>query len=227
MVFAIIVAAGQGVRMQGPVRKQYLMLGVRPILAHTLLVFDACDRIDEIVVVIPKDDADSCRETLIDPLGLGKKIHLVFGGAERQDSVYNGLQALPKKAHTVVIHDGVRPFVRPEEIAACIDGAQEFGACILGLPVSDTLKRVDQSNRIKKTLDRDKLWLAQTPQVFRYDLICNAHKIARTNGYSATDDALLVERLGVDFKMITGSKNNIKITTHQDLVLARAILMDS
>jgi len=224
MVSAIIVAAGQGIRMNDAVRKQYLMIGDRPIIAHTLLAFDICDRIDEIVVVIPKDDVDYCNKTLIAPLGLKKKTHLVFGGVERQDSVYNGLLALDQKTYTVVIHDGVRPFVQSQEIAACIDGAEESGACILGLPVSDSLKRVGESGRIDKTLIRNNIWRAQTPQVFRYELIRNAHETARKDRFSATDDALLVERLGIDVKIISGSKNNIKITTRQDLALAQAIL---
>jgi len=223
-VSAIIVAAGKGLRMKGDVRKQYLLLGGRPILSHTLLVFDACDRIDEIFVVIAAEDFDFCRKNVILPLDLQKKINLVSGGDRRQDSVCNGLEALSPKTDLVVIHDGVRPFVGPEELAACINGAQESKACILGIPASDTLKHVDESGVIKETLARDNIWQAQTPQVFQYNLILRAHETARRDEFCGTDDALLVERLGIDVKMIVGSKNNIKITTREDIAVAQAIL---
>ena len=131
---------------------------------------------------------------------------------------------LDDKTDTVVIHDGVRPFISSEQIAACIIGAKETGACILGVPASDTLKRVGKSGIIEKTLARDDVWLAQTPQAFKYHLILKAHEMALQDGYIGTDDALLVERLGVSVKMINGSKSNIKITNREDLKLARALL---
>ena len=134
---------------------------------------------------------------------------------------------MSQKTDTVVIHDGVRPFVRPEELAACIAGVEETGACILGIPVSDTLKHMGKTGHIEKTFARDNVWLAQTPQVFKYEFILKAHEKARRDGFRGTDDALLLERLGVDVKIIPGSKTNIKITTPQDLVLAEAILMAS
>jgi 2-C-methyl-D-erythritol 4-phosphate cytidylyltransferase len=210
--------------MNQDVPKQYLSLEGRPILGHTLLVFDSCDRIDEVLVVIAAEDFDFCRQNVISPLHLQKRIRLVAGGDRRQDSVYNGLKALDQNADLVVIHDGVRPFVKPEELVACIDGAIQFNACILGIPASDTLKRVDQAGIISETLARDNIWLVQTPQVFKYDLILKAHEAARKDGVSGTDDAFLAERLGSQVRMITGSKNNIKITTREDLVAARAIL---
>ena len=208
---AIIVAAGKGVRMKDPVRKQYLDLGGRPILAHSLMAFDACDEIESIFLVVPKEDVDYCQKNILPSLELKNKVKIIFGGARRQDSVYNGLQALDKKTSTVVIHDGVRPFIQPEDIAACILGAKDSGACILGIPVSDTLKRVGKSGIIEKTLDRDDVWLAQTPQAFQYDLIIKAHEKARQDGYGSTDDASLLDRLGINVKMIIGSRSNIKI----------------
>lgn len=223
-VSAIIVAAGKGIRMNHSVRKQYLLIADRPVLGHTLMVFDACELVDEVFVVISKEDSDFCQDTLIPPLNLKKKINLVSGGTERQDSVYNGLLALSPKTDTVVVHDGVRPFVGPEELTACITGAEETGACILGIPAGDTLKHVGKTGRIEKTLARDNIWLAQTPQVFKYELILRAHETARRDGFRGTDDALLLERLGIDVKIIPGSKTNIKITTPQDLALAEAIL---
>ncbi|MEE8432332.1 MAG: 2-C-methyl-D-erythritol 4-phosphate cytidylyltransferase [Candidatus Desulfatibia sp.] len=224
MVSTVIVAAGKGLRMNHSVPKQYLLIAGRPVLGHTLLVFDACELIDEVFVVVSEEDFGFCQNTLIAPLNLKKKINLVRGGTERQDSVYNGLRALSPKTDTVVIHDGVRPFVGPEELAACITAAEETGACILGIPVSDTLKHVEKSGHIEQTLARDNIWMAQTPQVFQYELILKAHEAARRDGFRGTDDALLLERLGIDVKIIPGSKTNIKITTPQDLALAEAIL---
>jgi 2-C-methyl-D-erythritol 4-phosphate cytidylyltransferase len=224
MVSAIIVAAGKGVRINDTIRKQYLDLAGRPILAYSLMAFDACDKIESIFLVVPEEDLNYCQKSILSLLKLQKKVNLVPGGAQRQDSVYNGLQALDNKTDTVVIHDGVRPFIRSEQLTACIIGAKETGACILGVLASDTLKRVGKSGIIEKTLARDAVWLAQTPQAFQYDLIIKAHEKARQDGYSGTDDALLVERLGVSVKMIKGSKSNIKITSREDLKLARAML---
>jgi len=223
-IAAIIVAAGKGLRMNKDVPKQYLALEGRPILGHTLLVFDTCNRIDEVFVVIPAEDFDFCRQNVITPLNLQKRIRLVSGGDRRQDSVYNGLKALDQKTDLVVIHDGVRPFVKSGELEACIDGAIQFGACILGIPASDTLKRVDGAGIIGETLARDNIWLVQTPQAFKYDLILKAHKAARRDGVSGTDDAFLAERLGIEVRIITGNKDNIKITTREDLAVAQALL---
>jgi len=223
MVSAIIVAAGKGARMKGRMRKQYLDLSGRPVLGHSIMTFDACSLIDEIFIVVPEEEIDYCQNNIASSLDLKTKIKLISGGVQRQDSVYNGLQAIDQKTDTVVIHDGVRPFIHPEDLAACISGAKDFGACILGIPVSDTLKRVNKSGIIESTLFRENIWLAQTPQAFRYGLIVKAHETARRDGYSGTDDASLVERLGKDVKIINGSKFNIKITTQEDLDVARAM----
>jgi 2-C-methyl-D-erythritol 4-phosphate cytidylyltransferase len=224
MVSAIIVAAGKGVRMNGTVRKQYMDLAGRPILAYSLMAFDECIKIDSIFLVIPEEDIEYCQKNILSLLKLKKKVNIVYGGSERQDSVYNGLKALDDKTDMVVIHDGVRPFINSEQIIACIIGAKETGACILGMPASDTLKRVGKSGIIEKTLARDAVWMAQTPQAFQYHLIIKAHEKAWQDGYIGTDDALLVERLGVSVKIINGSKSNIKITNREDLKLARALL---
>jgi len=224
MVSAIIVAAGKSIRMNDTTRKQYLDLAGRPILAYSVMAFDACDLIDKIFLVIPKEDIEYCRKNILSLLELKNGLDLVPGGEQRQNSVYNGLQAIDKKTDTVVIHDGVRPFIQPEQLESCILGARKFGACILGIPVSDTIKCVAKSGFIKKTLARDNIWLAQTPQAFKYELIIRAHETARRDGYTCSDDASLVERLGVDVRIISGSKNNIKITVREDLVVARAML---
>ena len=224
MVSVIIVAAGQGVRMNEALRKQYLSLAGRPILSHTLLVFDGCSGINEIFLVVPGEDLDFCYKHILLPLTPQKKIHLIPGGLERQDSVYNGLLAITDRKSIVVIHDGVRPLVQPGHITACINGARHYGACVMGIPAHDTLKRVSDSGWIDKTIKRDTIWLVQTPQAFQYERIVLAHERARKDGYFGTDDALLLERLGENVKMIQRSKYNIKITAREDLVLAKAIL---
>lgn len=226
MVSAIIVAAGKGIRMNDTTRKQYLDLAGRPILAHSVMVFDACALVDKIFLVIPKKDIEYCRNNILPLLKLKNGLELVPGGEQRQDSVYNGLKAISKKTDTVVVHDAVRPFIQLEELKSCILGSRKFGACILGVPVSDTVKRVGKSGFIDNTLIRNNIWLAQTPQAFKYELIIRAHETARRDGYTGSDDSLLVERLGIDVKIINGSKNNIKITVREDLVVARAMLKE-
>ena len=223
MVYALIVAAGRGVRLNDAVRKQYIPLGSRSILGNTLLAIKACDRIDEIILVVPEGDFEICENDILVPLAFQRKVHMVAGGPERQDSVYRGLLAVENKNSIVLIHDGVRPFVNAEQLAACIAEAQQSGACLLGIPAYDTLKHIDDSGYIEHTLKREKVWLAQTPQAFRYDVIIDAHENARREGFIGTDDASLVERLGGAVKVIPGSKLNIKITTREDLTLARAI----
>jgi len=224
MADAVIVAAGKGVRMNRPTPKQYIDLGGIPILLRTLLAFEKCVSIDKIILVVPEADIKFCNERIINPSEIRKKIITVAGGPERQASVYNGLLAVDEKKNIVVIHDGVRPFVSPSIIEECIREAVLNGACILGVPASDTLKLADDSGCIKKTLERDSVWLAQTPQAFEYSLIKRAHEKAGKEGFTGTDDALLVERLGERVRIIKGSINNIKITTPEDLSLARAML---
>jgi 2-C-methyl-D-erythritol 4-phosphate cytidylyltransferase len=223
MVSAIIVAAGKGARMKGTMRKQYLDLSGRPVLAHSIMAFDSCNLIEEIFLVVPKDDVEYCQKNILSLLDLKNQINLVHGGAERQNSVYNGLQSITKNTETVVIHDGVRPFIQPKDIKICIFGAKKYGACILGTPASDTLKRVDKTDIVETTLPRENIWLAQTPQAFQYDLILKAHETARRDGYVGTDDASLVERLGKDVKIINGSRFNIKITNKEDFAVVKAM----
>ncbi len=221
---AIIVAGGKGVRMKQAVRKQYIALGDTPVLARTLRVFDGCSAVGQIFLAVPKQDFEFCREKIISPLKLEKKITLVAGGKRRQDSVYNGLLAAGiSKCRMAVIHDGVRPFVRPEQIVECIDVAELHGACILGIPAFDTLKRAAESGCITKTLERGGVWLAQTPQAFLYSTIIDAHEQAKSDGFTGTDDASLVERIGGKVAIIPGSRYNIKITAPEDLELANAL----
>jgi 2-C-methyl-D-erythritol 4-phosphate cytidylyltransferase len=222
-VHAIIVAAGKGIRLKGALRKQYVAIDGVPILRHTLNKFDSCEQVDQIIVVVPKDDLDFCRNEILMSAKFQKDVMLIAGGVERQDSVYNGLKAVDSDGGIVLIHDGVRPFVRQEHLVACINGAAELGACILGIPAFDTVKKVNATNEITQTLKRDKLWLAQTPQAFQLKLIIKAHEAAKQEGFIATDDASLVERLGEIVKIIPGNRGNIKITNQEDLKLAQAL----
>jgi 2-C-methyl-D-erythritol 4-phosphate cytidylyltransferase len=224
MVSAIIVAAGRGIRMQSTLRKQYIKIAGLSILCHTLRAIDACDSVNEIILIVPGEDIDYCYNNIISSTNLSKKIKLVAGGAERSDSVYNGILAVKDFNSLVLIHDGVRPFIRPEEIDACISAAEDSGAAILGVPVHDTLKSVDDSGIIDKTLPRERVWLAQTPQVFKYSIIKDALDNAIKSNYSGTDDAFFVEHMGKIVKIVKGSRLNIKITTREDLQLAQAII---
>ncbi len=212
--------------MDDNVRKQYLLLDNRPLISHTIEVFDECNIIDEIFLVVPEEDFVFCNETILNQRNFQKKVSLVPGGAERQDSVYNGLLAIDNIIDNsiVVIHDGVRPFIRSEQLTECITCATDYDACIFGIPAYDTLKRVNSSRFIENTIERKDIWLAQTPQAFKYNLIRRAHENAIRTGISGTDDAMLVEQLGIKVRVVRGSRCNIKITTREDLLLARAMV---
>lgn len=221
---AIIVGGGKGLRMNSSTPKQFLKLKNLPVIAYSLEAFGACDRINEIYLVVSKREVEFCRETLLPSLGFAKPIHLVEGGLRRQESVYNGLLAMEDHEGVVVIHDGVRPFVKTSQITACITRAETSGACMLGMPVGDTLKRVGPSQMIEETIPRDNMWQAQTPQAFQYAIIRSAHDRAAGEGFAGTDDASLVERYGGKVKVIKGSAGNIKITLPEDLIMAEALL---
>ena len=223
-VWAVIVAAGQGRRMENAVRKQYHEVAGLPVVTHTLRVFDTCAVIDEIVLCVPGQDIAFCREELIKPAKSKKKIALVAGGDTRQESVFNGLQSIESNTGIIVIHDGVRPFVTHAQITACVEGAAKHGACILGIPVFDTLKRIQANDSIIETVDRDGIWMAQTPQAFQLDLIMRAHRHARQKSHRATDDASLLEHMGIEVKIIPGSRTNLKLTDQDDLQMARTLL---
>jgi 2-C-methyl-D-erythritol 4-phosphate cytidylyltransferase len=219
MIHAVVVAAGKGVRMQTPRRKQYLNIGHRPILFHTLLAFAQCRFVDRLIVVVPPDDIEHCRDHILSPARLDSDVELVAGGARRQDSVCNGLDAIPEEEGIVLIHDGVRPLVTDALIEACIRGAQKWGACIPALPAVDTPKQVKDAI-VERTLSRDNLQFAQTPQAFELPLIRDAHHEARVKKWSVTDDASILERMGLRVHIIPGLRENIKITTPQDIGLA-------
>ncbi len=226
---AVIVAGGKGVRMGSSLKKQYLSLDGIPVLVRTLLAFDTHPRVDELIVVVPPTDLAYCRETLINPNTLTRPLHLVAGGPCRQDSVACGLamaQSLSRdnKSSFVLVHDGVRPFVDPALTDRCLDKANETGACIPSLGISDTVKKVGKDNQIVKTLDRGLLFCAQTPQVFRLDLILSAFAHAVKTDFSGTDEASILEHAGIPVYTVSGHPFNIKLTTPRDLVLGQFLI---
>jgi len=223
MNIAIIAAAGTGSRMACNRPKQFLQLAGTPIIFHTLKPFELCDSIHEVIVVLP---AEESAEFLAQAgkRGLRKLARVVPGGATRADSVKRGLQAVrAATAEIVAVHDGVRPFVTVEEIAETIAAAQRDGAAILATPATDTIKVVEGGTVIK-TLARQSLRQALTPQCFRYDLLRRAYDQADVSDPSLTDESVLVERLGHPVTIVEGSARNIKITTPRDLLLAEALL---
>ncbi len=224
---AIIPAAGSGNRMNRDVSKQYLTLRGKPILVRTLEVLDASPLVDALLVVVPSQDMESVRTEILAPWNLKKVAGVIPGGKERQDSVRAGIEALDGDTELVIIHDAVRPFFTAEMIESCIRTAAAEGAVTVGVPVKDTVKEVGPDGRILRTCDRNLLWLTQTPQVFRRDIIETAHRAAVRDGFRGTDDTSLVERLGIAVRMIQGDYGNIKITTPEDLVMAEALLAAS
>jgi 2-C-methyl-D-erythritol 4-phosphate cytidylyltransferase len=217
-VTAIIVAAGAGVRMGG-IDKLFADVGGIPLLARTISAFESCPLIDQIILVASESNLERCWK-LVQTHGFRKVIELVPGGARRQDSVQQGL-AQVKDCPWVLIHDGVRPFVDNELIVNGLEAAREHGAAVAAVPVKDTVKVVNPDRMVRNTPNRDSLWAAQTPQVFRTEVIRDAYRDAFGD---VTDDAMLLERLGHPVKVYLGSYDNIKITTPEDLDLAECIL---
>jgi len=223
MNIAIIAAAGAGTRMASDRPKQFLLLAGTPVIIHTLKVFDECESIHEVIVVLPAAESAGFL-SLAGKFGLRKVARVVPGGATRADSVKRGLTAIrAATAEIVAVHDGVRPFVTTEEIDAVVTAAQADGAAILVAPVTDTIKQVSDG-RVVRSLDRGELRRALTPQCFRYDVLRDAFANADVNDPSLTDESALVERLGHAISVIEGNARNIKITTVEDLAIAEAML---
>ncbi len=198
-------------------------IGGRPILAHTLRAFEESEVVDEVVIVAPADWLFFVAEQIVDRFGFRKVRRVVEGGAERQDSVYEGLTRLDEDVEIVLIHDAARPFVTGREIRQVTEAAKQVGAAICAVRPRDTVKR-GLSAEVETTLPRNELWLVQTPQGFQRQLILRAYERARREGVLATDDASLVERLGHRVAIVEGSYRNFKITTADDLELARLLL---
>jgi len=236
MVTAVIVAAGTGSRMgTSLLPKQFLPLGGIPILGHTLRKFDQSPEIDQIVLVIREVDRAQ-HEHIIQSCEISKVFAIAEGGKDRQESVFQGLQHTHPHTEIVLIHDAVRMFITAELIADVIRDAREYGASIVAVPAKDTIKQVqltrvhnarhasadEDALFVVNTFERSVLWQVQTPQAFRFDLICSFHKQAKELGVKATDDAMLAEHFGQAVKIVEGSYRNIKITTPDDLIIAEA-----
>jgi 2-C-methyl-D-erythritol 4-phosphate cytidylyltransferase len=222
MNVAIIAAAGTGTRMAGKRAKQFLELAGTPIIFHTLKPFEQCDSIHEIILVLPAADTAGFL-SLANQAGLRKLTRVVPGGSTRAESVYRGLLAVrAATAEIVAVHDGVRPFVTPAEIARTVAAAQT-GAAVLVAPVTDTIKEIS-GGQVVRTLDRTNLRRSLTPQCFRYDLLRRAYDGIDVQDQTLTDDSVLVERLGITVEAIEGSSRNIKITTQEDLQVAEGLL---
>ncbi len=224
-VIALIPAAGMGKRMGAEINKQYLLLRGKPILAHTLAVFEKAPFVDDIIVITPEQEIPFCRDQVVERYGFTKVRAVVAGGAERQHSVLNGLRAADRAADedVVLIHDGVRPFVPERVLAQAVETAAASDGALVAVPAKDTVKVVTDGV-IRETPPRETLWLAQTPQAFRYGVIRAAHELAAAEGFLGTDDATLVERLGREVRVVMGDYRNIKITTPEDMLLAEAFL---
>ena len=223
MNVAIVVAAGRGSRAGAGQSKQFREISGIPIIIHTLSRFERCETIDGSLVVLPEGERDAFA-ALAGRYGLRKLSGAVAGGETRAASVWRGLQALAGlSVEVVAVHDGVRPFVTPEEIDRTVREARACGAAVLAAPVTDTVKEAD-GGRVLRTLERARLWRAQTPQCFRHELLRRAYELALADGLDATDDSSLVERLGAAVSIVEGGAHNIKITTPEDFALAEFLM---
>ncbi len=219
MAEAVVVAAGRGRRMGG-VEKQFLPLGGKPVVYYPLRTLDASPSITGIILVVPPGKVEYARHMIHD-LGISKVKKVVEGGEERQDSVMRGLEHV--EDGVVLIHDGVRPFLRVSLVERISREAGRFGAVVPGIPVKDTLKKVEH-NEVIKTLERGGVYAIQTPQGFDKEILLDAYRKAYKDGFYATDDAGLVERAGYTVRVVEGDALNLKITTKDDIILAGAIL---
>jgi 2-C-methyl-D-erythritol 4-phosphate cytidylyltransferase len=223
-VGAIIAAAGFGRRMKTDRPKQLLALNGTPILVHTIRKFDGCPAITYIIVTAPRESSEEVTD-LVNSAGFKKSVTVIEGGERRQDSIAMGLQQLHPGTDIVAVHDGVRPFVSIEDIENVVRQAAQSGAAILGVPIVDTVKQAEREF-VESTLTREHLIMAQTPQVFRTEILKEAFERAATDEYYGTDESSLVERLGHPVAIVRGSERNIKITRPSDLTLARAFLAE-
>jgi 2-C-methyl-D-erythritol 4-phosphate cytidylyltransferase len=221
---AIILAGGAGKRMGAATNKQLLLLDNRPIIVHTLQIFEECRSIDGVYLVVNQKDLPVIQEEILETYKFNKLVKLVIGGRLRQDSVRNGLEAIENSCNVVVIHDGARPFLSTSFIDKSISLMEMFDAIIPAIPVKDTIKVISKEGFVLKTLERDTLWHVQTPQTFKYDLILKAYRDGMAKKLYGYDDATFLESLGKKVKVIEGSPYNIKITTPEDLVMAQGML---
>ncbi len=220
---AIITAAGKGKRMGSKIKKPYLTLAGKPLLASAIFPFEHSRIINSIVVVTAKGDEDFCLRNVVKRYGFKKVLKVIHGGRERQDSVRSGIMAAGSGWDMAVVHDGARPFVTMRMIEQTVRKAVKHGGAILAVPVKDSVKEA-YSGFVKKTLSRDGLWAVQTPQAFKFDVLKEAHECAQRDGFVGTDDSILIERLGHKVAIVKGSYDNIKITTSEDMAIGEEIL---
>ncbi len=224
-VIAVVPAAGRGRRMGAGLPKQFLMLAGRPVLSHCLQTLERVEAVQEVIVVGPGEELGELRGLCIEPYGLSKVREVVPGGDQRQDSVAAGVErALARGAAWILVHDGVRPLAPAALFSRVLEAARQTGAAAAAMPCVDTVKRAGEDRLVEATLDRSRLWLIQTPQVFRADLLAQALEAAAEAGFYATDEAGLIEWQGGRVKLVEGSGMNLKVTTPEDLRLARAWL---
>ena len=218
---AIVLAAGQGKRMGTKVQKQYLEISGKPVLFYSLDAFQRSNIIDEIILVVGENQEDYCKKEFVEKYGITKVSKIVKGGSERYYSVWNGLQAMSEDGY-VFIHDGARPFVTEEILSRVYDAVQTEKACVVGMPVKDTIKIADDNKFAKETPNRNYVWMVQTPQVFEKSLVKEAYSLLMEQDIiQVTDDAMVVEKmLNRNVKLVEGSYENIKITTPEDLKIA-------
>jgi 2-C-methyl-D-erythritol 4-phosphate cytidylyltransferase len=226
-VQAVIAAAGTGERFRTHAEdpdKPYFLLGGKPILAHTLEAISSLPQITKIIVVVHPGKEDVCRQHIIKRFSFLKVKSVTAGGRARSDSVANGIRALDSEPGWVLIHDGARPFLPLESLPRLFSMAEKVGAATLGVRVKPTIKRVDAGGQVCETLDRKNLWEIQTPQMFRLDIIQKAMaESSAADREQASDDAMLVEKLGYTVQVVEGAQTNIKITTKFDLAIAQKI----
>lgn len=225
-VSAVIVAGGKGTRTKMDVPKQFYEILGKPLLYYTIKKFCYEKTIDEIILVVPCDYLVYTND-FVKALNLDKVTKITTGGSTRQESVLNGIKEVNDKCTLVAIHDGARPFIDKDAIKMCVLDAKKYGASAVGKKCVDTLKKADENLFIKETVNREEIWQINTPQIFKKDIILNAHIRAKEENIDATDDCALLERLGYKIKITPTEKNNIKITTYDDIKYMEAFLNGS
>jgi len=223
MTTAIIVGAGRGERMGANTDKAFLSLGPRPLVAYSMMAFEACTEIRQIVLVVRRDRIEAAKN-MAQMFGISKLRTVVAGGAHRQDSVRKGLAELPPETRYVTIHDAARPLVTPALISETVRCAHKHGSGVAGRRMVDTVKLVEKAPVVSRTVDRDQLWTVQTPQTFRLDLLRQAYARLAETGAVVTDDAAALEQIGVPVRLVEWAPVNLKVTIAEDLAVAAALL---
>lgn len=222
-ITAIVLAAGTGSRMNSSTKKQFMEIKGKPVIWYSLFAFEKYG-VDQIILVTGKEDIEYCKKEIVEKYRFRKVTDIVAGGKERYESVYNGLQKVA--GDIVLIHDGARPLVSHEIIDRCVKSTRDYGACVVGMPVKDTIKIVDENKIITDTPNRSNVWMTQTPQSFLYQLVKTAYdKMQESNCKNITDDAMVVEQFSnYKVKFVEGDYSNIKVTTPEDILIVELFL---